>query len=448
MLDYLFVYEHKARELESVCLLKAVLELRGYSCEIIQLHNFSFKTLNFRYFNKPKVIIVFALYNNKSFVGHVIDFVGYSKKVVNLQWEQIISDKYIKLGLHNPKGLAALATHICWGENSFKRLINNGVKNAVITGAIHLDFLRNDFRDFYKTREELCEEFNIDGTKKIILYISSFTFATMSATEKLSTEKLLGGCCDDIVSLAKESRMTTLSIFEKLLQSDRGKDICIIYRPHPGENIDDRLSNMSNKYQNFRTIGSYSIKQWILSADEIITWFSTSIAEVYYAGKSCHVLRPYPISETIDVTAFKGVKSIGTYEEVYSLIKHDSNQEFPISPDVLKDYYDFSINVPSYKRIINLLTEVYKTDKYDINYLSQKNKYFFNVIKKMIKLIIIKYKIQFKVWPFCKMKSIKSVLDKHWFYYAKRQNDIVSQKEILSMVNKMKAIIQRDKEID
>jgi len=163
MLDYLFVYEHKARELESVCLLKAALELRGYSCEIIQLHNFSFKTLNFRYFNKPKVIIVFALYNNKSFVGHVIDFVGYSKKVVNLQWEQIISDKYIKLGLHNPKGLAALATHICWGENSFKRLINNGVKNAVIAGAIHLDFLRNDFRDFYKTREELCDEFNIDG---------------------------------------------------------------------------------------------------------------------------------------------------------------------------------------------------------------------------------------------------------------------------------------------
>lgn len=388
MLDFLFVYEHKLRELDSICLLKASLELNGYSCDLLQVHDISFNSLNYMLSNRPKVIVVFALYDDNTFRDLVIDFVGYSRKVVNLQWEQIISDKYIKLGLHNPKGLAALATHICWGENSFKRLINSGVKNAVITGPVHLDFLRNEFRSFYKTREELCNEFNIDETKKIILYISSFTFATMSATEKLSTEKLLGGCCDDITSLSKESRIKTLSIFEQLLQSDQGKDICIIYRPHPGENIDDRLINMSKEFINFRIIDSYSIKQWILFVDEIITWFSTSIAEVYYAGKSCHVLRPYPISETIDVTAFKGVKSISTYEEIYSLIKQGSNNEFPISSDILDKYYDFSNNMPSYKRIVSLLTEVYETDHYDINYSSHQNRMFLNIIKKLSKLVI------------------------------------------------------------
>ena len=442
MLDYLFIYEHKARELESLCLLKAALELNGFSCEIIQVFDLSFKSLNYMFFNKPRVVVVFALYDNNSFNDLVINFVGYSKKVVNLHWEQLISDKYIKLGLHNPKGLAALATHICWGENSFKRLKNCGVKNAVITGPIHLDFLRKDFRDFYLSKDKLCNEFNIDQSKKIVLYISSFTFATMTSAEKVSTEKLLGGCCDDIAQLSKESREMTLSIYEQLLESDEGKNIYIIYRPHPGENIDDRLKNIENKYNNFKIIETYSIKQWILSVDVIFTWFSTSIAEIYYAGETCYVLRPYPISETVDVTAFKGVKSISTYEEVYSIIKNNYEQEFPISINLLEDYYDFSYEVPSYKRILKLLIEVYKTDNYNISYTWNKKKYILSLLKIVLKIIVRKFKIKFNTWPFCKIIKAKTLLDKHWFYYSKSQKDIISQNEILTIVNRIKTIIK------
>ena len=43
----------------------------------------------------------------------------------------------------------------------------------------------------------------------------------------------------------------------------------------------------------------------------------------------------------------------------------------------------------------------------------------------------------------CKFKKIKSALDKHWFYYSKRQNDIVPKKEIVAMTTKIKTIINK-----
>ncbi len=39
-LDYLFIYEHKMREFENLCLLKAELENRGYSVEFTQAEEY------------------------------------------------------------------------------------------------------------------------------------------------------------------------------------------------------------------------------------------------------------------------------------------------------------------------------------------------------------------------------------------------------------------------
>ena len=38
-LDFLFIYEHKVRELENLCLLKYELDRRGYRTKIIHIEN-------------------------------------------------------------------------------------------------------------------------------------------------------------------------------------------------------------------------------------------------------------------------------------------------------------------------------------------------------------------------------------------------------------------------
>ena len=118
MIDFLILYEHKARELENICLLKIELENRGYSVEILNIHEI--KRLRYLFWKKPKVLITFALYDDQDFYGHVNSIVGNINKVVNLQWEQVLSEKAIENGLYNPKGKAALAVHLSWGKKIMK----------------------------------------------------------------------------------------------------------------------------------------------------------------------------------------------------------------------------------------------------------------------------------------------------------------------------------------
>ena len=56
------------------------------------------------------------------------------------------------------------------------------------------------------------------------------------------------------------------------------------------------LEELAKKRPNFHVIFADSVKQWIVAADSISIWMSTAIAEVYMAGKSCHILRPSPLN--------------------------------------------------------------------------------------------------------------------------------------------------------
>lgn len=441
-LDFLFIYEHKARELESICLLKAYLEQSGYICDVLWIRDLNKSRLPYSTYKKPHVVITFALYNNESFFYHVIDIVGKQVKIVNLQWEQVLSKKYIDLNFHTPKELASLATHICWGKCCYDRLVSHGIKNAVITGAIQLDFLRDELRWFYISRDELMTKYNMDKSKRLILYISSFTYATASRNTINAVEKLLNANVDDFVLLSQKSRYATLNIFEKILQTIN--DVYIIYRPHPGEFKDSLIQTLEGRYPNFKVISEFSLRQWILTADEIITWFSTGVAEIYYAGKNCYILRPFPIDTEIDVETFKNAKYIYTYEDLYNVLVGKVKYPFPIDVQLLKNYYDQQTNNPSYKRVSNLLIDVLTTNKYDVIYHAQKLPYsiFKGKIKWSIKRLIWLLKITKLPFPLSIFHQLTRRLNKFWEFYRIYNQDYATDNEINELTNKIGKIIK------
>ena len=73
------------------------------------------------------------------------------------------------------------------------------------------------------------------------------------------------------------------------------------------------LEALAQKRPNFRVIFADSVKQWIVAADQIFIWMSTAIAEVYFAGKSCRILRPVPIEHEYDPVIYKGADYITDY---------------------------------------------------------------------------------------------------------------------------------------
>ena len=106
-----------------------------------------------------------------------------------------------------------------------------------------------------------------------------------------------------------------------------------------------------------------SVKQWIVAADSISIWMSTAVAEVYMAGKSCHILRPVPIEHEYDPVIYKDAHYVTSYPE-FAAAMAQPNPPFPIARDVIEGYFAPSL-APAYKRMADLLEEVYKNPPRD-----------------------------------------------------------------------------------
>ena len=135
-LDFLFLYEHVVREYESLLLLKAELEKRGYTVAIHQL--LDRKKLKYFTWKKPKVLVASCMYDDEAINSHVYNNVGVCRKVVNLHWEQMLSDTQEAAPWFNFNGNAKKCVQTCWGKKTRQRLMAHGVPGecAPVTGAV------------------------------------------------------------------------------------------------------------------------------------------------------------------------------------------------------------------------------------------------------------------------------------------------------------------------
>ena len=104
---------------------------------------------------------------------------------------------------------------------------------------------------------------------KMVLYISSFTQVGLKKREIRRLRKILGQGYIDRIPRGLRSRKRTLEWLDKLLELN--EDCYVVYRPHPGENIDEELKKRI-KEGRFFIIQDYSVIQWILIADKVYTW--------------------------------------------------------------------------------------------------------------------------------------------------------------------------------
>ena len=360
-LDFLILYEHIVREYESITLLKRELERRGYTAEIRQL--LDRKKLKYFTWKKPKVLVASAMYDDKTMNSFVYNNVGVCNKVVNLHWEQVLSEEQENSPFFNCGQSASYAMHTCWGTQARDRIVKYGVpiENTAITGPIQMDFLREQFNGYYKPKADLCKEFGLDENKRLVLYISSFSTAYMTDQEVEELNKLAGVGFNQFKITSQKTMNTTLGWVDEYLQTEEGQQIEFVYRRHPSEWNSPILEKMAAKHKNFHLITDYSVKQWITAADTIFSWMSTSIAEIYFAKKSCFVLRPYPIEWEYDPVVYKDCDVVADYEGFVKCFGID-NPKFPIDEQLMLSHYDFT-DTPSYIRMADVLEKVLLEDE-------------------------------------------------------------------------------------
>lgn len=360
-LDFLILYEHVVREYESLVLLQEELARRGYSAEIHQL--LDRKKLKYFTWKKPRVLVSSCMYDDEAVNSHVYNNIGVCNKVVNLHWEQMLSDTQEEGAWFNFNGNAKKCIQTCWGRKTAERLTAHGMeaKNCPVTGAVMMDFLRPEFAGYFKSKEALCAEFGLDASKRLMLYISSFGYASMTPDEVRELSDMAG---EDFTGFAETNRVSmaeTLDWFDRYLAAH--PDTELVYRRHPSEWNSPALAALSEKRPNFHVIFADSVKQWIVAADQIFVWMSTAIAEVYFAGKSCHILRPQPVEHTYDPVIYKDARYVTDYDAF--AVAAESDAPFPIAPEVIEGYFDRG-EQPAYLRMADLLEQVHREPPRDM----------------------------------------------------------------------------------
>lgn len=363
-LDFMFIYEHKVRELENLCLIKYELDRRGYTTRIVYIEDPDVcKAIKPIYYSK--VVVMMACYQNASIEWHTKNFVKFDK-LIDLQWENIVypKDEKDKNAFKNYSGVAKEVVRVSWGNMNRKRMLEVAKMNpekVKLIGHIGMDFLREEFKKYYNTKEEILKEYAIDNNKKILLFISPY-FSDNHSEEYL--DKMCGwfgeGWRDYYLNCMLPSKEVILNWMEKLCEDQ--KDIIFIYRPHPGE-ISESAQKLAEKYINFKVIGSKSVKQWIVISDKIYTGNSSTFVEAFFAKKMCYFLFPYPVPEDYELEIIKDADKIKDFESFKQSITED-NGIFPVNEESINEIYSIDWDVPSYVKFADMAEEVFKNDYY------------------------------------------------------------------------------------
>jgi len=437
--DYLIVYEVKNRELENICLLKCELEMRGYTVEIHNTWNTDKE--DYKMYDTDVIIGPWLYDDTRAY--YLLTLAPKATKLVNLQWEQVYtnSDEIDNENLYRIKGVAKDAVHICWGIKNYNRLAEKccvDTKKLNVLGNITLDFLRDEFRSYYFSRDELFDKYNISKNKKVALFISSFAYVNISNQIIKNVSKELNKDMNYFVELSSESQSRIIEWFRKLLY--KSDEYIIIYRPHPAEsdNKDLLLLQQQNKNK-FYVISDLSIKQWILSCDIIYNWYSTSLAEIYAAKKTCYILRPLEIPWSYELPICqnaKFIKDFNTFEE--TLISKDS--DFPINNELLELYYNVSGETPVYKKLSDFLEKVIKKQEYSFDRNKLPLKFKFKLILRNT-LIYTFYNTIRGLLLLCSKKKNDDYMNQI------RIKNYSSREEINKIVKKINHIIRKEDEI-
>lgn len=365
MADIIIFYELPERELNNAYLLKAEFERRGYSVDLKDYWNYH--ELVFPIKEKPKLVIAHSGYDNADLERFTARFTSKIDKMLNLRYEQVIADRILNSTLHYPREYLKNMSFICWSEHIKEEMIKQGIpeKNLAVTGDIKTDFSNEMFDSFYKTKEELGNEFGLDSQKEWILFISSFTFTEEDTDGRLIR---LNNNLEDGKYMQKwdiETKKIFMDWVRKFLENHPDKEF--IYRPHPAEdNVVTEyfdVQALEKKYSNFHYIGKYAVQEWIRPCDYLNTCLSTSIIDIYLLKKQCNILRPVPLDPGFDNPLLLHADYVSSYEEFEKFNTSKSDKPFPVSDEDVNKYYYFGDKL-AYENICDYAEKMINDDSF------------------------------------------------------------------------------------
>lgn len=390
-LDFLFIYEHKVRELENLCLMKYELDRRGYKSKIMHIEDAeALKAMRPIY--HAKVVVMMACYENSTIEWHTKNFVKFDK-IIDLQWENIVfpMDEKNSHAYKNYSGVAKDVVRVSWGEMNRKRMLNVAKmdpKKVKLIGHVGMDFLRDELKGYYRSKEDVLNEYRIPIDKKIFLFISPYFSDQL---DKDYLEDLCRRFGEGWRHYYKECMLPSKKIILEWIGRicEERDDVVFIYRPHPGEESEE-AKMLENRYHNFRMIRTLSVKQWILISDKIYTGNSSTFVEAFFAKKMCYFLFPIPVPEDYELAILRDADKICDYEDFRESTLDDDSRSFPVREQLIDEVYTIDWTKPSYVKFADMAEEVIHNPYYKLTKEQLKSYYHHMELKEKIERWVIK----------------------------------------------------------
>ena len=390
-LDFLFIYEHKVRELENLCLMKYELDRRGYKSKIMHIEDAeALKAMRPIY--HAKVVVMMACYENSTIEWHTKNFVKFDK-IIDLQWENIVfpMDEKNSHAYKNYSGVAKDVVRVSWGEMNRKRMLDVAKmdpKKVKLIGHVGMDFLRDELKGYYRSKEDVLNEYRIPVDKKVFLFISPYFSDQL---DKDYLEDLCRRFGEGWRYYYKECMLPSKKIILEWIGRicEERDDIVFVYRPHPGEESEE-AKELENRYHNFRMIRTLSVKQWILISDKIYTGNSSTFVEAFFAKKMCYFLFPVPVPEDYELAILKDADKICDYEDFRKSTLDDDSRSFPVKEQLIDQVYTIDWAKPSYVKFADMAEEVIHNPYYKLTKEQLKSYYHHMGLKEKIERLAIK----------------------------------------------------------
>lgn len=365
-LDFLFLYEHKVRELENLCLIQYELERRGYRTEIRYIEDAE-NALAVKPFIHTKVLLVMACYDNLALHWQVKNFVKFDK-VIDMQWENIVypKDEGRKDAFKNYKEIGRDVVRVSWGRQNERRMLDVAhmdPEKLKVTGHVGMDFLREPLTRYYMSRDELFARYDIPASKKVILFASPYYGDSLEESYIQDMCSRFGDDWREYYQFMCRSQEIVLQWMEKLLSED--PELYVVFRPHPGH-PSHIAEKMAASYENFRIISGESVKQWIVTCDKVYTGNSSVVVEAFFARKMCQLLFPLQTTEGFELKLISDSDKLTEYEQFRQSV-YAQEEKFPTPLESIEEIYMVDWDEPSYIKFANMAQEVLENDKYRLD---------------------------------------------------------------------------------
>lgn len=444
-LDFLFMYEHKVRELENLCLMKYELDRRGYRTKILYIEDAD-NAVSSKVLFHTKVLCVMACYNNQTIRWHVKDYIKFDK-IIDLQWENIVypKDERREDAFKNYIEIGKEVAHIAWGQRNVNRLLEAAhiePKKIKLVGHVGMDFLREPLCKYYLSRQELFAKYNIPMDKKVILFASPYYGDSLSQEYIDDMCSRFGSNWSEYYKFMCESQHTVLEWLKKVCKENH--DIYVVFRPHPGH-PSLMAQEVESSCNNFRIISGESVKQWIVTCDKIYTGNSSVVVEAFFARKMCQLLFPMPVTEGFELKLISDSQKLTTFDE-FLLSINAEEEMFPTPQESIEEIYLIDWNTPNYVRFADVAEDVLKDDYYKLTPEQIRGIYDYTLPVRIMKAIS---RIDFVYRGYFKLLNNEKIQGAFWEKQRKNRqkiydiekahsHELTNEEEIETIINRIR----------